>query len=71
MDSDKVLVMDSGAMVEFDQPHELLQIKDGYFTKMVEQTGNVMAEHLRSVAKEAYDKKRYFRNNINVDSNGV
>ncbi|XP_047107045.1 ATP-binding cassette sub-family C member 4-like [Schistocerca piceifrons] len=54
MDSDKVLVMDAGRMVEFDHPHLLLQNKEGYFYKMVQQTGPSMAEQLRRVAEECY-----------------
>ncbi|CAG9819495.1 unnamed protein product [Phaedon cochleariae] len=54
MDYDKVLVMEMGEAVEFAPPHELLQIPEGYFTKMVEQTGPVMEAHLRKVAEDAY-----------------
>ncbi|CAH1159391.1 unnamed protein product [Phaedon cochleariae] len=57
MDCDKVLVMDRGEAVEFAPPHELLQIPEGYFTKMVEQTGSVMEGHLRKIADDAYFKK--------------
>ncbi|XP_032455224.1 multidrug resistance-associated protein 4-like isoform X1 [Nasonia vitripennis] len=38
MDSDMVLVMDNGEVVEFDHPSVLLQKSDGYFFKMVQQT---------------------------------
>lgn len=57
MDSDKVLVMENGQLVEFAHPHELLQNSDGYFTKMVDQTGRSMAEHLRNIAQKAYQLK--------------
>ncbi|KAK9869554.1 hypothetical protein WA026_003307 [Henosepilachna vigintioctopunctata] len=36
MDSDKVLVMNSGRHVEFGHPHILLQNPEGYFSKMLE-----------------------------------
>ncbi|KAL5279365.1 ABCC4.2 family protein [Megaselia abdita] len=39
MDSDKVLVMDSGKIVEYDKPSELLRNKTGIFRKLVEQSG--------------------------------
>ncbi|KAF0749577.1 putative multidrug resistance-associated protein lethal(2)03659, partial [Aphis craccivora] len=39
MDSDRVLVMDFGKIVEFDHPKNLLKNADGFFYKMVEQTG--------------------------------
>ncbi|KAF0769822.1 putative multidrug resistance-associated protein lethal(2)03659 isoform X4 [Aphis craccivora] len=54
MDSDKVLVMDAGKMVEFDHPHNLLKNKDGFLYKMVDQTGKATAELLHSVAAESY-----------------
>lgn len=57
MDSDKVIVMEAGRMVEYDHPHILLQQNNGYFTKMVAETGRSMEMHLRQAAKEAYKKK--------------
>lgn len=57
MDSDKVLVMDAGRMVEFDHPHMLLQNADGILRGMVDQTGRGMAETLSRVAKQAYESK--------------
>lgn len=54
MDSDKILVMDAGEAVEYAHPYKLLQDANGYFTKMVEQTGSAMERNLRSIAKEAY-----------------
>lgn len=50
MDSDRVLVMDAGAAVEFDHPHDLLQNRNGHFYKMVEQTGRTTADSLRAAA---------------------
>ncbi|CAH0557993.1 unnamed protein product [Brassicogethes aeneus] len=57
MDSDKVLVMESGTMVEFDHPHLLLQNPEGYFHKMVLETGPSMTLQLKDVAQEAYENK--------------
>lgn len=54
MDSDQVLVMDAGQAVEFGPPHELLQNPDGYFTKMLKETGKNMESKLRKVAEEYY-----------------
>ncbi|CAI6364367.1 unnamed protein product [Macrosiphum euphorbiae] len=54
MDSDKVLVMDKGKMVEFDHPHNLLQNKEGVFYKMVEQTGSATSDFLHGIAEESY-----------------
>lgn len=50
MDSDKLLVMDGGKMVEFDHPYNLLKNKNGYLYKMVQQTGQATCDALHSVA---------------------
>ncbi|XP_044268658.1 ATP-binding cassette sub-family C member 4-like [Tribolium madens] len=56
MDSDKVLVMDSGKVVEFEHPHLLLQDEDGYFSKMVAETGPAMTQQLKQIANDCYLK---------------
>lgn len=38
LDSDKVLVMDSGTVVEFGRPEELLKKRDGHFYSLVAQS---------------------------------
>ncbi|XP_033349715.1 probable multidrug resistance-associated protein lethal(2)03659 isoform X1 [Bombus vosnesenskii] len=55
MDSDKILVMDQGCLVEYDHPYVLLQ-KKGYFYNMVQQTGAAMANSLSEVAKNCFYK---------------
>jgi ATP-binding cassette subfamily C (CFTR/MRP) protein 4 len=61
MDSDKVLVMDAGKMVEFDHPYNLLKNKDGFLYKMVDQTGKATADLLHSVAAESYRTQQLTR----------
>lgn len=56
MDSDKVLVMDAGRMIEFDHPHLLLEAGK-HFKGMVEQTGPSMTAQLCEVARQAYLNK--------------
>ncbi|XP_022162518.1 probable multidrug resistance-associated protein lethal(2)03659 isoform X2 [Myzus persicae] len=63
MDSDRVLVMDAGTMVEFDHPYNLLQNKDGFLYKMVEQTGSETSELLHNLAVESF--KNITRNKSN------
>lgn len=38
MDSDRILVMDDGKLVEFDCPEQLLKKKNGYFYSLVTQS---------------------------------
>ncbi|XP_067014552.2 probable multidrug resistance-associated protein lethal(2)03659 isoform X2 [Anabrus simplex] len=56
MDSDRLLVMDGGRMVEFDHPFILLQNSDSFLRALLDQTGKTMAEELVAVAKQHYDK---------------
>ncbi|KDR20353.1 putative multidrug resistance-associated protein [Zootermopsis nevadensis] len=58
MDSDRVLVMEVGTVVEFDHPHVLLQKKEGHFYSMVQETGHVMAEQLSRTAEECYHSQQ-------------
>lgn len=52
MDSDKVLVMDSGEIVEFDHPYNLLKNKEGFLYKMVKETGQATTDTLHRIAAE-------------------
>uniref|UniRef100_A0A1B6D788 ABC transmembrane type-1 domain-containing protein n=1 Tax=Clastoptera arizonana TaxID=38151 RepID=A0A1B6D788_9HEMI len=56
MDSDKVLVLDAGMLVEFDHPYKLLQNHEGIFFHLVQQTGKSMASHLTDLARDNYQK---------------
>ncbi|KAL1496964.1 hypothetical protein ABEB36_008007 [Hypothenemus hampei] len=54
IDSDKVLVMGNGEVLEFDHPHVLLQNPESAFMKLVKETGNSMTEQLKAAANEAW-----------------
>nr|XP_021196505.2 ATP-binding cassette sub-family C member 4 isoform X3 [Helicoverpa armigera]WRX06129.1 ABCC1 [Helicoverpa armigera] len=54
MDSDRVMVMDSGRLVEFDHPYLLLSNPEGHFTKMVKETSEKMSAQLFQIAKNTY-----------------
>lgn len=56
VDYDKVLVLDHGAVVEYDHPHELLQKKTGTFRSMCEMSGDL--DSLQKAAKKAWEDKR-------------
>jgi len=58
MDADRVLVLDAGRVIEFDEPHLLLQKENGLFASMVKMTGKGMANNLREMAQIAYDNRR-------------
>ncbi|ENN75124.1 hypothetical protein YQE_08304, partial [Dendroctonus ponderosae] len=60
MDSDKVLVMASGQLLEFDHPHKLLQNPESHFLKMVEETGSSMTEQLKAVSLQAWRNVCFF-----------
>ncbi|XP_050501656.1 ATP-binding cassette sub-family C member 4-like isoform X2 [Diabrotica virgifera virgifera] len=54
MDSDKVLVMDAGQAVEFEHPHILLKDYEGYFSRMLKETGTATEKALKKIAEEHY-----------------
>lgn len=57
MDCDRVLVMDAGKIVEFDHAHCLLQINDGFLSKLVNETGPTDAQYLTDLAHQSYVQK--------------
>ncbi|XP_075981808.1 ATP-binding cassette sub-family C member 4-like [Anticarsia gemmatalis] len=54
IDSDKILVLDAGRLMEYNHPHLLLQNKKSYFRKMVAETGPTMAPLLHQQAAQSY-----------------
>ncbi|XP_019860364.1 PREDICTED: multidrug resistance-associated protein 4-like [Amphimedon queenslandica] len=56
MDSDRIMILKSGKLIEFDVPHILLSQSSSYLSKLVEQTGPNNAERLRNIALESYNK---------------
>lgn len=52
MDSDRILVMDKGRVVEFGHPHVLMKNIDGIFYGMISETGNNMAKSLMKIASD-------------------
>nr|ACZ64280.1 ATP-binding cassette sub-family C member 4 [Trichoplusia ni] len=55
-DSDNVVVMEAGEIVESGHPHELLQDSEGHFSKMVKQLGPASEQSLRDLASKAYSE---------------
>ena len=52
MESDKILVMDAGKVVEFAHPLALLKIPNGHFTSLLTQTGPETFNKLKKIAEE-------------------
>ncbi|UJR31956.1 hypothetical protein I4U23_019429 [Adineta vaga] len=53
IDSDRILVLGNGGVLEFDTPDVLLSNNESHFATLVEQTGVTEAEHLRLLANAA------------------
>ena len=51
IDSDKILVLEGGTVVEFDSPGKLLENSNGYLTQLVNQTGPAAKRKLSQMAK--------------------
>lgn len=54
MDSDRVMVMDAGKLVEFNEPYKLLQNQLGLFYGMVEALGAEEFKQLSIVASKKH-----------------
>ncbi|XP_063983102.1 ATP-binding cassette sub-family C member 4-like [Diachasmimorpha longicaudata] len=55
MDSDKIIVMDNGRIVEFDHPYVLLKNRHGKFYSFVQKTGHAMSDNLAQIAKQSFE----------------
>lgn len=52
MDSDRIIVMETGEVIEFDHPYILLQNENGVFSKLIQTTGKTSAKYLENIAKD-------------------
>ncbi|XP_056011170.1 ATP-binding cassette sub-family C member 4-like isoform X2 [Ostrea edulis] len=57
MDSDRVMVLDQGNLVEFNTPFKLLQNENGFFKNLVQQTGKAQAKHLLALAEKHHKEQ--------------
>ncbi|RWS24157.1 hypothetical protein B4U80_11357, partial [Leptotrombidium deliense] len=67
IDSDRVMVLDAGEVLEFDVPYLLLREGSTLFNKMVLQTGVQMYEQLLQQSKQHYFK-RFSQSQISIQS---
>lgn len=61
IDSDAIMVLDAGQLVEFGHPHQLLANPDGQFRALVEQTGERSAKRLAEIAERSYQGRKINR----------
>ena len=59
--------MERGKIVEIGVPHELLCNEDSAFRKLVSETGEKFASHLKEAARIAYERKQQNRDSIFQD----
>jgi ABC-type dipeptide/oligopeptide/nickel transport system ATPase component len=59
MESDKILVMDAGRIVEFAPPVALLKLENGHFTNLLRQTGQDSYDKLKRIAEDYALKKGF------------
>ncbi|XP_044266059.1 probable multidrug resistance-associated protein lethal(2)03659 [Tribolium madens] len=57
MDSDRILVMNSGRVEEFDHPYQLLNNR-GLLFNLVQTTGKVTALNLENIARESQERRQ-------------
>lgn len=57
IDSDRILVMDAGRAIEFDDGHTLLKNELGIFSGMVKTLGPLEYNRLAQAAQEKFDTK--------------
>lgn len=55
IDSDRILVMDTGRAAEFDEPHNLLQNENGIFYAMIKALGQNEFNRLREIARTKHN----------------
>ncbi|KAI6649865.1 Multidrug resistance-associated protein 4-like [Oopsacas minuta] len=54
VDSDRIIILDKGTIVESDIPHLLLQNEDSYLSKLVSQLESSTQSNLRAQAEKSY-----------------
>ncbi|CAF2809808.1 unnamed protein product [Rotaria sp. Silwood2] len=67
IDSDRIMVLSNGMLVEFDSPQVLLSNVKSHFTLLAERTGTAEAEYLRTLANSPESYKRWKQETANLD----
>lgn len=58
IEADKILLMDGGKLIEFEEPIKLLDDKQSSFYNLVSQTGPAASKKLYDLAKAAHDERQ-------------
>ncbi|KAK3022450.1 hypothetical protein RJ639_047587, partial [Escallonia herrerae] len=69
IDSDRILVLDAGQVLEYGTPEKLLLDAGGVFSKMVQSTGAANAQYLRSLVLGGEGKNK-FKNEETLQMDG-
>ncbi|KAE9591373.1 putative xenobiotic-transporting ATPase [Lupinus albus] len=64
IDSDRIILLDGGKVLEYDTPEELLSNEDSAFSKMVRSTGAANAQYLRGLALSGDKSEREQNKNL-------
>lgn len=64
IDSDRIMVLEKGRIVELDTPSALLQNEAGKFTELVEATGEETAAELRKIAMGSDSKDGILKRSV-------
>ncbi|KAH9796222.1 ABC transporter C family member 2 [Citrus sinensis] len=67
IDCDRILLLDSGRVLEYDTPEELLSNEGSSFSKMVQSTGAANAQYLRSLVLGGEAENKLREENKQID----
>ncbi|XP_071921352.1 ABC transporter C family member 12 [Coffea arabica] len=70
IDSDRILVLEAGQVVEYDTPEKLLLNKGSALSKMVQSTGAANAEYLRSLVLRDEQENKLKRESMHINRQG-
>ncbi|CAF2965891.1 unnamed protein product [Rotaria sp. Silwood2] len=67
IDSDRIMVLGNGELLEFDTPQALLSNSKSHFTTLIEQTGSAEAQYLRTLVNTQGRNTRCNTLNVDID----
>ncbi|CAF3400484.1 unnamed protein product [Rotaria sp. Silwood1] len=67
IDSDRIMVLGNGELLEFDTPQALLSNSNSHFTSLIEQTGSTEAQFLRTLVNTQDTNMNFDEPNVDSD----